>query len=451
MLLSSGAHLSSVSQQRAKYITQMEYLLNDLGTAVKSVTYLELRINTTRFPKREKDRRATQMQAGSSGPPPLPSKMFELLRQAVPTLQHLSLRGDYHSRVTLATFEPFSRQLLKELQMEVGLFDNKSLQTIHEVFPGISHLTFKQYSDDWREHEPDDFIYSFLDTAHLDLSKCTSLTTLEIDGGAWWDDTCIDFPGNDQFWKRLPTGITDLRCNTRFNQILSSWDSPRDPDCANLMDRLQHLTLSNIARSTLQLVLKGSPRLERLTLSGTAYMELMTDPAMSSEDLSSYKDHMLNGFQVSSPQVMITGSGEAIRDNMGWVPPLLDTTQCALFFPGAVHADCLGQVVRLFPSLVKLNLYDDSKWADTPLMGEEFLNPLMGCRYMEDVEICVHLKYTHTGLVALCSSLPSLRKLRCQPCTGIRYARVATSLKAAGRNVLITELKHTDVHRVGDF
>lgn len=445
-LFFTGSHLTSVSQQRAKYISQMQNLLADMGRAVRSVTHLTLRVNNSCYSERKMSWGYGEVppSGSSGGPPPLPPKMFELLAAALPNLKHLSLGGDHHSKVSLSTFVALSKfcLLLTGLSIETGMFDEKGLADISHTFRRLTKLTIKDNDIEWVDDDSPERAASFLCGTDLDLSSCSKLTTLVIDCGGQQDNGIICW---SDFWKHLPKSLTELQCNGNLYGLLQSENWPglilNLPD---FMENVRVLTLVDTPGSNLPLLLKEAPHLERLTVTGNRRTELLWNPNISLEQLLRYKDHLLGGFVMSLPHVKVTGPSDLIRDEMGWIPPLLDTTYCAVTFPGDFHVQCLDQVVRLFPNLMTFAMGDHSLWADDPQLSEEFLNPLIECNHLEKLEICVLLKYTNHGVLNLITSLPALVEMRCMPHKGFDATCVMKALEAMGRKVVIIVLQQAD-------
>lgn len=95
----------------------------------------------------------------------------------------------------------------------------------------------------------------------------------------------------------------------------------------------------------------------------------------------------------------------------------------------------------MFPSLVHLACLDYTRWFDTPVIDEGFLTPLVGCTRLNKLEVCLHLKYTHAGLVGLCMSLPVLCRLAIIPCHNVPIAGVMAELLQQGRQVEVIEMR----------
>lgn len=429
----SGTSIPGLYRHHSRCVSQMGVLVHGMSAAIKTVSHLKLclqcvRINNSRIQRENSGSGNLSTEVRSDNHFNFPAPMFASLAASVPQLQHLSLEGQ--SRATscgvmteFGSVCPF----LTHLTVEAIAIHVEALLGIELALPNLAHITFTSNG-----HISKKQIQKYMDSTCQAMRGCDRLQILELEFGPEDRSNVLLTCTRLHAWDYLPSSLNDLRSNIVLHV---------EPNSLFLRN-IQVLTLKELPCRNLQELLAEAPSLHTLNITGGAQTELMWSGLLSKEELSYVKTRLSSGLQLSSSEVGLTwGSSESVRDLTAWVAPLQDTRFCQIILLGALHSrNCLDHIIRAFPNLVHLALEDQAGWSDPALIDEEFLKPLVGCRFLEKLDVCVQLQYTNSGLVSLCMGLPALTLMYCLPYEGLHLLEVMTDLTALGRDITIIEM-----------
>lgn len=328
---------------------------------------------------------------------------------------------------------------LRKLELHSSLPPTQALVGIHLAVPNLEQLSLRLRDCDTDSETAE--LQQGVDTLCGLLHLCTKLTTLELllgpedEGGG--EATAL-IKCTRAVWDQLPPSLVNLHCEAELCSLLS---------LSSLMSRVESLTLREFPCFTLPQLLGYAPKLESLTIESRDEVPLMWHADTSPEQLACLKAHLLRGFQLSCASVSLSGETvESIRDMMAWLSPLQDTKRCSLDFFKTEHTMTrLDQFAHVCPQLTHLSIQDTSEWhgAVRPFTDEAFLSSFAGCECLQSLEIYFPFVHTHSGLMSLVGSLPSLQSMLVLQSKDVSINEVIASLKLEGRDVDITQIQNT--------
>lgn len=427
-----------MAQQSYARTRDLTGLLLIAGTAMRSITHLNLNASAYRSRIDSEDECVFQHIPSPDhtthvAPPKLQTvlpEVFLLLAAALPILQHIVLSTSSCS-VDLAAF---GSQCPKLSSLHLGEPNQETLDGIKVAVPCLTHL---HVSGGFSARSMNTKVCEYIEGICHAVHGCTRITSLELDFRH--PHTFDEVVCPSAVWDQLPASIVEWSCLLVI---------PRMLEAESFMSRVRVLSLWKLPKSfkhQVQKLLKLAPLLEKLSLSETYALptvELMWKEDITAVELSVIKNHLLDGFQLSCNEVVLSGPGRSVRDLLTWQSPLKDTTACDIRLHGDEHPlDCFDQLARVLPNILELciEVRSSTDWEDAPLMVTECVASVMGCKHLEKLEINLPVAFTDSDLVALCMSLPDLSRLSCRPCHGLSLKCVDIRLRDQGREIDLGE------------
>ncbi|MEW5305640.1 MAG: hypothetical protein WDW36_008167 [Sanguina aurantia] len=420
--LSSRPGAPSVPDQLSTCVAHTGAFLDGARPAVHHITRLDLRVEHN--PHAKPDPRARPW-TSLSRPPlrrapnpnlhPVPRAVFAVLAAAVPSLAHLDVRA---SRPPLT----------------LGEADAVGLRGIHLSLPGLTHLTLPD-SDARHRCRSRAEVQSCVGTGCRSLRGCTDLTSLRlrVHHTAWPREVRCPV----QTWEQLPPSLVEWDCRAEFPHMLAA---------TAFMQRLQALSVGKLPVETLHDLLALAPRLRSLDVwpfdPRMDMVGLMWPPDTKPAELSRLRARLLGGSQLGCESAAPSGTSAMVRGMLAWTCPLAATRRVCVELCATVHVpDRLDQRSRVAPKLQDLILAGESdSQPEAPWLEEPFLHRLAGCHGLWGMDVHLQVRFTHAGLVRLCTSLPALSQLCCKPREGVRYEGVMAELALTGRDVAVTAI-----------
>lgn len=243
-----------------------------------------------------------------------------------------------------------------------------------------------------------------------------------------WSWILIQILCTEYNWLHLPLSVSDLRC---------SCDLPGLRYCYSVLRNLHSLVVLVSPCGQLVDLMRHAPRLQALALHEKEKLTLYIRQLYNTDGLpaSDFKvlQHQLSTMSISCPSFMLRAHTQGVVAVMAWLRPIPSThlTLEVWSLQDSPRA-FLRHVANVFPNLTTLELMDVSaRSGNHPYptsLSEDFLQPLIRCKYLK--ELCLHLHFvlTSAGLAELCLGLPVLEKVKCYRCEGLDYKEVGQRL-----------------------
>lgn len=419
-----------MAQQLAICTSQIEELLNGMGSAVSAVRDLTLTIDHRTMNDGTSSAESCTRKISKKKPGDFCLSSYALLSRtvcttlaaAVPVLQSLKIMGCCRDWA-LAAFGS-SCPGLTHFEVEACFYSTGNFpRGIAGYIPQLTKVTVThpQLCSDESV-----FLTKYVDELLRALQPSTLLTSF-----------CLNFSSNLAFGHDgaalcrllpVPPNLHNLDIGCEFHGIHNA---------TRLLRNLKWLSVSRTdSFNDLFQILRLAPSLQAFYYTSDWGWFIWCDHEDMTSNIHSLRERLLRGLRVYVPCMIFDGDGDGdVQAVLALLPPLPDVHCIELHAPGdhGHHPEFLSNVARVFPCLKKITL--GCKLA--PGMAEirpEMLDPLVACTSLTSLMICDPVSRLNTSdLVTLCLRMPALKVLHYMRCDGVCLSGLQWALAAQRR------------------
>lgn len=409
----------------------MTDLLQGMGQAISSVTKLTLRMEHE-FPIK-RNQRPVRIVSGLEPPHPCPvpfaiitHTLCTMLAAAVPALTSLVLAGCCRD----AAFPAFGSAcpLLHTLQLEAISMPLTALTDLGVHLPRLNYCVLT-CPFGWTDG---DSMVEYVGGLLAALERAINLRMLslkEFDGQKLW---MLCKPGS---WQRVPPNLIVLRSSCEIHNIHNA---------VALLSKLLSLEMTSTSGLlNLADILRAAPRLVRATIPTgqqiTVSCDGENDGGESGPDVALLRNRLLRGLDFHVRSLGLEGWWECVQSALAVLPPLPCVTHCTIEFGGVPEPFFLAQVARVFPNVTNLKVQSHSDLLGDPETAAVLLGPLMACKHLGKLMVCVQLTHDVDSLVELILSMPVLKVFTYTESEGANPTELEDLLYALGRNMSVCD------------
>lgn len=418
----SDAKGPSVLYQLAVIISQVDEVLQGLGTAIRTVKTLNITFVKQLYSPKEK--------ACGTTPTPLKQASFTLLQSTicsvladmVPVLESLSFAGPCID-VALDTFSDLCPQLV-HLKLEAISVAVGSIKNLGQLLPRLESFGLTPPSArPPHDHQLDHYVAACLQL----LQECPLLIRLGLN----LTSKSFNLESNPGTWMHVPEGILELTYRSPSGSI---------SHCPALLTHLQRLVMCSISTPRTLHCLRYAPSLKSISTEGESLTKC--DQEVELLDIPLLRERVdRDGFWLAAPFHRLNGTGENVEAVLNALPTLSSerkrVMRCTLEFSTPLGVHCMTHTARVFPYLTTLRLEALFPEVPSPGVDAALLAPLAACMVLSRLYVRTQVAHTTASMQSLCMSIPSLMMLKYMPTQDVDTVQLQAALKAGKHSVIL--------------
>lgn len=414
------AELELISQM-SSYVSRVKWLTTSLRSPLSTTAHLYLKLACSSLTT-----------AFSSRPNNTVEEMCGILYRALPHLVTLTLDG----RSTQHALKGFiGVSGVRYLYVQISEVPASALADINVHLPKLYALSLFNASMTCTSTR----FQEFVDAAFPSLSTCHALEELhmsDVSGAIQLQCTNV--------WQLLPASLHVLKLDMEIGSLFLA---------PALLGNAVYLSLRssqgfspNGQPTNLLDIFDMAPNLTCLLFPPGSGINV--DLGMHPDSLTSFKQHILDGFSIRCDSFTLKGSCASIENLLQWCPVSRAPNTLTLSFVDSPHSGAetgaylskiMHGVLRVAPQITDLKLVSDV--LSVPVDDIRFLEPLMQFKSLKSLGVWFRFYFGSQSLMNLFKRVPSLCSVACLVHDATTIGEVIAQMRLAKRTCSITKLQ----------